>query len=509
MTTKYLVLTDVDAIQSYVFSSVRMAMMVGASQIVRVADVCMRDRASAMGAELAVASGGVGLFVFGEECNAERFARQAATHFTDVSVNGTLTTSDVTCFDDAAPEGSENGFSKKRDQALDSLERRKRLGCQTSESVGLGMAWVCTTCGAERAVEKLDRPRDESPWRVCRPCCQRFKNRKAGEKRQRDYYGPYKTCNGSPLKVDIDFDTLCEGGPWGLVAIDGDGLGDRLQTFDSPQAFRLFSGNLERVMHDAISIGLQTIYQLRPSGTAPAIVLFDGGDDILIACRGELALPFVHAFSEQMQSETNWDWANGPVGFSAGVAIIGKGFPFRTAHRIADGLLRTAKRAAHKPRSDGDEWIEGAVDYAIVTESFGEADEIVRERELADRRGSLSVQLTGRPYRLAIDKPRSLSRLRSACEILADFPSSRLTDLRNHLTRSAVTSAWELTSGDVRRLLDESITPFVKNWETRTCRSEEVKQQWRQAMAQLGGFNKENEFPQADLADAMNLWRNG
>lgn len=507
MAIKHLVLTDVDAIQSYVFSSVRMAMMVGASQIVRYADEKIKTLARHWGARPAVASGGIGLFVFDMQDDAQRFASRVKSHFAKVSVNGTLTASDIVPFDDRLGSDNPNGFARRRDEALASLDRRKRLGRALSESVGFGMAWNCETCGKERAV-RLRQHADET-WRVCVACDRRYKSRRQGNTRQLAYYGPCATLeDGTTLNVDIDLDTLAEGGHWALVVLDGDGFGDRLRTFDTPASFEIFSDNLVQLMFSAVSSGLQTIYSLRP-GRAPAIVLFDGGDDIVIACRAEFALPFVRAFASRIQQEPNPGWANGSLGFSAGIAIVGVGFPFRTAHRIAEGLLRNAKRAAHKLRPNGDarfRWSEGAVDYAIVTESHADVTQLLDEREIADEPGRTAITFTGRPYRLALNTPRSLESLRSACSKLKsnDFPSSRLHDLRNHLTRSAITTHTSYTGIGVEALAEKMVLPFLKSWETRTCRSPSLAECWQEA--RLEGFDANAEFPQADLADAIKLW---
>jgi hypothetical protein len=205
------------------------------------------------------------------------------------------------------------------------------------------------------------------------------------------------------------------------------------------------------------------------------------------------------------------------------------GFPFRTAHRIAEGLLREAKRARR-----GHQWREGAVDYAIISESHADLETLLAQRLFETDDQSRSLRFTGRPYRAARSGPRSLGSLAAACRILdqAAFPRSRLFDLRRQLTREAMGAdpPKELFRADFRRGW-ERLGAWLANWTERTVRDAGLRDRWQDALRALdvedpGWYDPaappweaatpglpaadRAEFhtatPLGDLADAMALW---
>ncbi len=522
---RFLLLTDVDAIQSYVFSSIRMSTIVGASQIVRESEAISTDTANTvknekgeLAVEVGVCHGGGGLFVFNDIEKARDFERQISREFKKRSVNGSLSTSGTHEF------GSDSGqsFRTAREAALEELEGQKRLGRNSSESPELGWAWNCETCGANPATEAVSRKFDsvdddqaaeiKSVWRVCPACKARYDHRKSSVDRQKLFY---QDRQGEPkLKIPFNLEDLAGDSHWALVVLDGDGLGQRLREFDSPQSYQEFSNGLKSLIESALKTGLQSIQELHQQETAPALILFDGGDDIVVACPAELAFPFVDSFSRHLQysfahGECEWDGGKA-IGFSAGVVVTRQGFPFQTAHRIADGLLRNAKT---KARKNG--WIEGAIDFAVITEAYGDSERILAERSIGDKRGVTMVSFTGRPYHLKSGGARSFEKLKSACRLLKQksFPSNSLFDLRNNLNRTAIVGTKDHESSKtVEEVCSDIVEPFITNWERRVNRVPLNEATWAE-VNRLLDFNSpklnssaEAEFPHADLADAIYLW---
>ena len=116
MASKYLVLTDVDAIQSYVFSSVRLAPIVGASQIIRESDGQLLGLAQGCIADESVCSGGVGLFVFQDEAKAQEFQVKVSREFEKWSGDGSLTVSPICKFTDATD--GDSSFVSARNEGI-------------------------------------------------------------------------------------------------------------------------------------------------------------------------------------------------------------------------------------------------------------------------------------------------------------------------------------------------------------------------------------------------------
>jgi hypothetical protein len=338
--------------------------------------------------------------------------------------------------------------------------------------------------------------------------------RDQGKDRQFELFG-IEPADRSGWTLGLDFNDLTGDDYLAIVVIDGDGLGDRITQTGSPEKFARFSTQLDGLIDGALHAALAEIRELDcPAGRAdsdsdqrvlPGLVLFQGGDDIVIATRGQLALPLVQRFSGQIQACKDWTWTTGPVGFSAGVAIVRAGFPFRATHAIAAGLLRNAKRAAR----DAD-WAEGAVDYAIVTESFGDVRTILDEQQIQTKDSLHKLLFTGRPYRLAKDQPQSLSRFRSACGQLqaGNFPAGRLFDLRNALTAAACGSH-EFGTVTFTQKHGEIMT-LLKRWGARIHRVPQQAAVWGQVMSLIAppdeGPSVRTIFPEADLADGLYLW---
>lgn len=491
MTTRHLVLTDVDAIQRYVFASARMAAIVGASHIIRQFDRTLENLALEHKALTAVAHGGNGLFVFDDQDSAAEFRQRAVGEFRRASVNGSLTASPPLPFTGAA------GYQQARQRALNALDAEKRLGSPQDESLTLGLARRCEFCGCEPARPQARLIGDRTQY-IGPACAAKLEARAAG-------------AADAPVR---DFNELAGEDYLAIIVIDGDGLGQRLKTLDSPERHGDFASEVHRVVTEALAAGLDDVRAAAHTDDPPASlpsspssleglqVLYRGGDDLVLASRARLAFPFIRGFSASLDAR-NWEWAGegGRIGFSAGVTVAHSGFPFRMAYAIAGELLRNAKRAA-KDR----DWPEGAIDFAVVTEASGNAETILAERQICEKgSGQPRIAFTGRPYRLQADQPHSLSKLRQACVELWDFPRGRLFDLRNALTASAWSKTGCETSLELLRI-DREINTFVNQWKSRLARIPQLAESWKQACDNLPV--QAPLLPYGDLTDALYLWEN-
>ncbi len=476
MALQYLVLTDVDAIQRYVFDSIRLATIVGASKIVANFDrtlECDEGEDAKHDAEVAVLSGGNGLFVFSDKPTAKAFVARVPDQFRSAAGGGTITASNIEPF-----EGDE-GYREALQRALASLKDRKQSGQQSDEPIGLGLVHTCEYCGAEPAGLREITVGGKAR-RIGSTCAKKWDARNQAK------------------DVAEDFNQLAGDDYLAIIAIDGDGLGTRLQEQPSVDRYADFSAGVKHCISRAIAAATSIGQSTESNSASPFQNLYQGGDDIVVACPSQWALPFAAAFSKSIESE-NWDWAgeSGQIGFSIGISVTHSGFPVRSTHQIANRLLRHAKQVA-KDRK----WNEGAIDFAIVTESMGDAELILREREIVSHDGRL--RLSGRPYRLKSGEPHSLSSLKKACDELRDFPRNRIYTLRNELTASRIMEARDV-SPTTLRWTTKRIEGRIAAWQRRVDRDPALKNAWEAASANLP-VKEDRTYPHGDVADALYLW---
>jgi len=478
MSEQFLLITDVDAIQRYVFESARMATIVGASEIVKAFDVWLEEEArrAEYGALHAALSGGNGLFVFGDSKKAASFAGKLTCEFQKRSGSGTISVSEIIPFEDDA------GFPAARDAALCSLQRLKRLGRAIPEALDVGLSRQCQYCGAESALPKSVRKGDDE--RDIGTAC-----RKKLDKRKE-----IKNAMATQHWAE-DFNDLADTDYLALIAIDGDGIGARLKNLQSAIAYENFSAGVKCLLDQAIAAGMNTAKGEYP----PFQLLYAGGDDIVIAAQARYALNFALAFSDAVQTiDRSWDWTADqlPIGFSFGISITHSKFPFRASHAIADQLLRNAKNTAKDKV-----WPEGAIDFAVVTEASCDPASLMEDREILF--DNSKICFTGKPYRLKSGEPHSLSKLKEACKALDRFPKNQLYALRNQLNASAWRTN-QLGGSISQEQTKLRLADYLNYVSSRVMRVQTQKDAWEKACQLLPVA--EGVFPHADLADSLQLF---
>ena len=190
----------------------------------------------------------------------------------------------------------------------------------------------------------------------------------------------------------------------GVVHIDGNGVGaimrdlgcahravqkvgvsttsDEETTEDSKglQSFIMeVNRRLDNVVKDAIALSWYYVQELTPDTVVPIVPVLVGGDDITVYTDGRYAIPFAEAYIHHYERLTKDDdllsvlaivaggkKANaperdhfeiddyiiqnpGPLTASAGVAIVGRNFPFHIAYDLAEELVSRGKKLGKKP----------------------------------------------------------------------------------------------------------------------------------------------------------------
>ena len=136
---------------------------------------------------------------------------------------------------------------------------------------------------------------------------------------------------------------------------------------------------LDNVVKDAIALSWYYVQELTPDTVVPIVPVLVGGDDVTVYTDGRYAIPFAEAYIHHYERLTKDDdllsvlaivaggkkadaperdhfeiddyiiQNPGPLTASAGVAIVGRNFPFHIAYDLAEKLVSRGKKLGKKP----------------------------------------------------------------------------------------------------------------------------------------------------------------
>ena len=134
---------------------------------------------------------------------------------------------------------------------------------------------------------------------------------------------------------------------------------DRFQWFVMEVNYRL-----DGVVNQAVAEAWQTVDNIAGVNrlkTLPVVPVLVGGDDVTVYTDGRYAIPFAEAYIRHYERLTGEDDLlrelaviagapePGSLTASAGVAIVGRNFPFHIAYDLAEGLVSRGKKLGKKP----------------------------------------------------------------------------------------------------------------------------------------------------------------
>ena len=134
---------------------------------------------------------------------------------------------------------------------------------------------------------------------------------------------------------------------------------DRFQWFVMEVNYRL-----DGVVNQAVAKAWQTVDNIAGANrlkTLPVVPVLVGGDDVTVYTDGRYAIPFAEAYIRHYERLTGKDDLlkelaviagapePGSLTASAGVAIVGRNFPFHIAYDLAEGLVSRGKQLGKKP----------------------------------------------------------------------------------------------------------------------------------------------------------------
>jgi len=303
---------------------------------------------------------------------------------------------------------------------------------------GLGYAFHVGDLGAEDAPE--DTPSESATDLVALPCFRwaedggdepasgpidhwredgsketRYVSRATLEKRNArksrealwDIASLLRTNGAIPAPTDgsdkVDFTQIAANKYLAVIHMDGNGIGQRsteyaqsiqAEDFISRQAaMEKFFFGMRSAMRAAVASALKEQFEDAPDHYR---LLMLGGDDVLIVCRADRALPLVTSVTRSL---ADYRLADGePLTIGAGIAIGKPKLPFHRLHELAEQLASSAKRIAVGP----DRKRRSVVDWLVTTSSWVDSIDAHRSRweriQYAIEGKSETLLLTGKPY---------------------------------------------------------------------------------------------------------------
>jgi hypothetical protein len=290
------------------------------------------------------------------------------------------------------------------------------------------------------------------------------------------------------LKLPEDLEALVGAGYLALIHADGNGVGKGNKSEGDAGRARFFH-RIRGLMRCALKRALDEEWTRigKPAlGLQTIVPLMLGGDDLLIACRADSALPLVVNLCESLakiQKESGESEAEKAADafeltLGVGVIIAKHSIPIHRLHEAAEQLASSAKRR-FRGLKDAGKAPCSVVDWAVYSSSWIDAPEELRKRDwICGTHQSLRV-LSKRPLDVCGTGLDSLQGLLKAANMLRENGGARsqlrylvdqlprgkmlaelafrelAPDTRAALEQSGVTALWEsLNGGVVTSLLD-------------------------------------------------------
>ena len=201
----------------------------------------------------------------------------------------------------------------------------------------------------------------------------------------------------------VDFTEIANGRYLAVIHMDGNGIGQRSMNYardiegvdfiTRQEKMETFFYGMRSAMRAAVTVALNEHFEENPNHYR---LLMLGGDDVLIVCRADKALPLVTSVARSLAGH---ELADGkPLTIGTGIAIGKPKLPFHRLHELAEQLASSAKQIAIAP--DGTP--RSVADWLITTSSWVDSVDDHRARweriRYATEDGTETLLLTSKPY---------------------------------------------------------------------------------------------------------------
>jgi hypothetical protein len=238
------------------------------------------------------------------------------------------------------------------------------------------------------------------------------------------------------LKRAQELKDLVGSGYLALIHADGNGVGSGAGKSDGERA-RFFHRNrvlLRRAVQKAIDAACTN--EMRQ---APLIPLMLGGDDLLLVCRAEIALPFVVTLCEALAEFQREDDGGFELTLGVGVVFAKHTIPMHRLHEVAEQLVSSAKRRFRGLKDAGEKG-RSVVDWAVYSTAWVDDPEDVRRRDWVHGTEQDLRVLSQRPVDVLGEGLGTLQGLVESAKKLEKAPRSQLRYLVDQLPRGRVLS---------------------------------------------------------------------
>lgn len=443
----FLIALDADKIQSYVFESARLPEVRGASRLMAEAGrQARRLLAEAHGEESVCYSAGGSLlgYIRATADDAEKLVAELERKFLEVTVVATATAVAVPC--EVDPRTNDGSFRQARNVAAYLLRRKKDSRSAVPFFEAPPYAQRCSSCDTRPANHLVPTPGDEDRRPICCACQIKLDR---GRHDRNEQKGPFDDLP-EPLKSELAAkypsveqpvslpptleDIISPGmretaDDIGVIMLDGDGMGSKLEDKDWHQT-QQFSKEVEKCLTTAVCTALAEnltpvgyygdIRDDRPTNVHPFDIIFQGGDDLFVIVPAREALDIAAAIVESFAEHAGKSELTKGCTLSGGVVIAPVHYPIYYLQRLAEQLCKSAKQGRRDDNS-----LEGWIDFEIIKSgSAGPAS-------LSDMRSDRTREVTGaRQWLQLYDRPYSVDKLKALLcatrEIGGDLPKGQL-----------------------------------------------------------------------------------
>lgn len=213
-----------------------------------------------------------------------------------------------------------------------------------------------------------------------------------------------------------------------LVYADGNGVG---RAAGEPGVGRAAFFHTNRVLlRRAVQMAINA--HCPDTGQAPLLLLMLGGDDLLLVCRAELALPFVVTLCRELAALQPGDASGFELTLGVGVVIAKHTIPIHRLHEVAERLASSAKRRFRGLEETGSR--RSVVDWAVYTSAWVDDPEEVRRRDWLRVKARELRVLSQRPVDVLGNGLNSLEGLLAGANTLESAPRSQLRYLVDQLS---------------------------------------------------------------------------
>jgi hypothetical protein len=237
------------------------------------------------------------------------------------------------------------------------------------------------------------------------------------------------------LNFAQDLEELVGSGYLALVHADGNGVGSGAGKGDVERA-SFFHRNrvlMRQALQQAIDAACEG-----EAGLAPLIPLMLGGDDLLLVCRADIALPFVVNLCEELDALQHGNANSFELTLGVGVVVAKQTIPIHRLHEVAERLASSAKRRFRGIKEAGA--ARSVVDWAVYTTAWVDDPEEIRRHDWLRGSGQDLRVLSQRPVDVLGDGLHSLQGLVEGAKKLQGAPRSQLRYLVDQLPRGRTLS---------------------------------------------------------------------